>query len=198
MFQIQPSAKNNRICFNIVPGAFVASTGSTQELINQNNFFSNRTSRGDNIKMIDFLLASKLTITSTTPGNIAVSRSVAAPSFPNTVVGVVRVTLNGSVAGTTAAKDVAVSFAGTTLISTNFLNTETGKFNYQITIRATQTGFMYAVTGDKLGVFVAAQGEVSGLDFATVAYELNLSAWVGAASSNVQITNFQSRYESII
>lgn len=197
-FQIQPSAEDNRIEYNDIPGGFIATSGVLQEIIAKNNFSGNRTARLDNIKKSRYFLPSQLAITTQVPNTVAVSRPLKAPSFSNTIVSTLRINVRGNATGVTGTKDVLIRIAGTVVAAISFIAAESGRFSITVDLKANQSGGSCYCTIDKNGTVTTSRTTLSGLDFSTIDYKIALETWVGATGNGVTVDDFEILAPSII
>lgn len=190
-FQLQSSASDNRVENNGIPGGFTATSGVLQDIIANNTFAENKSTRTGNIKKAALLLPAPLSVTSTTTGNIVASRTLPAPSFSNTIVSTLKIVVRGNMVGATATKDVAIAFGGTVIGSIPFLAAESGRFSIELDYKPNQNGGAYYQRLDKAGVLTSVRSSLTGLDFSVNNYNIDLQAWVGGASNSITIDDFE-------
>lgn len=197
-FQIQPSAEDNRVEDNDIPGGFIATSGVLQEIIARNNFSGNRTTRLNNIKKSRYFLPAALAITTSVANTASVTRPLKSPSFSNAIVNNLRINLRGNATGVTGTKDILIRIAGTVVASISFLAAESGRFSISVDLKANQSGGACYCTVDKVGTISTSRPTLSGLDFSTIDYNIILEAWVGAASNGVTVDDFEVLTPTII
>jgi len=186
---------NGRITGNNIPGGFSASTGSLERHLASNYLNNNVTNENSNIKGWESLNSQRLSILSTTTGNPVTTLTAGFPSFSSSIPNKVSILISGKCFGTGGNKTVQLYAAGTKIAEVIQNSATQDAFKVVVDLAMTNVDINAIVSVVEEGVpEVLTRVNVTGLNFTTTAYDLELRSWVDVGGDSVSIDNFNSLY----